>query len=120
MTKEKILKTFEDIKYVYNNCSMYDTLKHMLDELTEPCEDCISRVEVEKEFERWHKNRTTEYTFHRRVMELPSVQPIRPKGEWDFTKEGHFFCPYCKKFPKDQSYPTDFCPNCGADMRGTE
>lgn len=36
MTKEKILQEFSDINHVYNNCTRYDTLKHMLDELTEP------------------------------------------------------------------------------------
>ena len=35
MTKEEILQTFSDINYAYNNCSKYDTLKRMLDELTE-------------------------------------------------------------------------------------
>ena len=34
MTKEKILQEFSDINHVYNNCTRYDTLKHMLDELT--------------------------------------------------------------------------------------
>lgn len=35
MSKEKILETFKDINYAYNNASMYDTLKYMLDELEE-------------------------------------------------------------------------------------
>ena len=43
MTKEKILQTFEDINHAYNDCTRYDTLKRMLDELQEPCEDAISR-----------------------------------------------------------------------------
>lgn len=36
MTKEEILQEFSDINNVYNNCTRHDTLKHMLDELTEP------------------------------------------------------------------------------------
>ena len=35
MTTEEILKTFKDINYAYNNCTKYDTLKRMLDELLE-------------------------------------------------------------------------------------
>ena len=35
MTREEILQTFSDINLAYNNCSKYDTLKRMLDELTE-------------------------------------------------------------------------------------
>lgn len=38
MTKEYILNYFKDINFMYNNSSMFDTLKRMLDELTEPCE----------------------------------------------------------------------------------
>lgn len=38
MTKEEILQTFSDINHAYNNSSKYDTLKHMLDELTVSCE----------------------------------------------------------------------------------
>ena len=36
MTNEEILQTFSDINYAYNDCTKYDTLKRMLDELTEP------------------------------------------------------------------------------------
>ena len=46
MTREKILQTFSDINHVYNNSTKYDTLKRMLDELTESCEDCNSRKAV--------------------------------------------------------------------------
>lgn len=35
MTKEEILQEFSDINQAYNNCMKYDTLKRMLDELTE-------------------------------------------------------------------------------------
>ena len=53
MTNEEILQTFSDINYAYNDSTKYDTLKRMLDELTEPCRDCISRKalleEVDKE-----------------------------------------------------------------------
>jgi hypothetical protein len=39
MTREEILQTFSDINHAYNNSTKYDTLKRMIDELTEPCED---------------------------------------------------------------------------------
>lgn len=47
MTKEEILQTFGDINHAYNDCTKYDTLKRMLDELTEPCDDAISRQAVD-------------------------------------------------------------------------
>lgn len=58
------------------------------------------------------------------LSELPSVQPERPKGRW--VHDGYDFpggvdwihCSECGKrginVPADLS---NFCPNCGADMR---
>jgi hypothetical protein len=46
MTKEEILEYFKDINHAYNDCTRYDTLKRMIDELQEPCADAISRAEV--------------------------------------------------------------------------
>ena len=43
MTKDEILEYFKDINHAYNDCTRYDTLKRMLDELQEPCDDAISR-----------------------------------------------------------------------------
>ena len=51
MTREEILQTFSDINHAYNNSTKYDTLKRMLDELTEPCGDCISRKALLEEIE---------------------------------------------------------------------
>lgn len=51
------------------------------------------------------------------VRELPAVEPERPKGHWerevDFGNVAHWYCSECHKEGKG----TDFCPNCGADMR---
>ena len=44
MTKAEILEYFKDINHAYNDCSRYDTLKRMIDELQEPCADAISRA----------------------------------------------------------------------------
>lgn len=35
MTREEILQAFDDINFVYNDCTKYDTLKRMLEELIE-------------------------------------------------------------------------------------
>lgn len=34
--KEEILEYFKDINHAYNDCTRYDTLKRMIDELQEP------------------------------------------------------------------------------------
>ena len=47
-------------------------------------------------------------------MAIEALQD-RSKGEWKYNKNG---LPYCSKCNKQWTYPTDFCPGCGADMRG--
>lgn len=42
MTKDDILKEFDDINFVYNDCSKHDTLSNMLDELIEDWQDVPS------------------------------------------------------------------------------
>ena len=57
------------------------------------------------------------YTAARRIYK-------RPIGEWRIDEPGEsglgtiYKCPYCKY--KVEFVPTNFCPNCGADMRGEE
>ena len=92
MTNEEILQTFSDINHAYNNSTKYDTLKRMLDELTEQSE--------------------------------------RKVGKWHITDAypHNVYCSVChKKFAQthwavweDGSLPRNFCPNCGADMRGEQ
>lgn len=78
MTREEILQAFDDINFVYNDCTRYDTLKRMLEELTE-----------------------------------------RKRGEWIHYDDGDFDydykCSLCGYAVWDNS---DYCPNCGTDMRG--
>ena len=49
------------------------------------------------------------------INDIPTIEPKR--GEWVFDEKGYFFCSECKRKPNDQYATTDFCPNCGADMR---
>ena len=50
----------------------------------------------------------------KRLCELTSVQPERKKGEWS---DGYRWqrCSLCKQTGKKS---WNYCPNCGADMRG--
>ena len=50
---------------------------------------------------------------------LPSVQPRKGKwhGKGDSEGFGIFICDNCGKFAMMEY---DFCPNCGADMRGEQ
>ena len=55
------------------------------------------------------------YLAEKKIERLPSVDRT---GEWEHDVDGHFFCTNCKKYPEYQIRMSDYCPNCGADMRG--
>lgn len=50
--------------------------------------------------------------------ELPA-EDVRPvvRGRWIINSDGYYpYCSSCKQEPQGRTM-TDFCPNCGADMR---
>lgn len=65
----------------------------------------------------------------RKPTDFPAIEPQRKRGKWE-TIEGWdgdevYRCSECGEeyvlidgTPKENGY--HFCPNCGADMRGTE
>lgn len=54
------------------------------------------------------------------IEALPSVQPVRKTGQWIKRKKGAigYDCSCCGK--SNISNHFDYCPNCGADMRGEQ
>jgi len=57
------------------------------------------------------------------IDEQPTIEPERMKGKWInrslnivYPEWERYTCSVCGK----HSYNYDFCPNCGADMRGEE
>ena len=147
-TKQELLNHFSDINTVYNNPFMYQTLSNMIDELLEqqPCDDCISR----KETIEWLKKVTvtdgiTFKTGFEQIIydieQMPSVTPSynsvktelkscdncisRPKGTWDILSDDDGIYGICSVCQQDADFvhygvAFDFCPNCGADMRGED
>lgn len=87
-------------------------------------DDQISRqaaIDEIKEIYEWHDNVTKERIIEHFVR-LPSVQPYRPKGEWElaigYDPKKRVLCTECHLMNYE---PTPFCPNCGARMvRGEE
>ena len=47
---------------------------------------------------------------------LPSAQPERKKGKW--LKRGSRLCYKCSECDGFSIAQENYCPNCGADMRG--
>ena len=109
----------------------------------EPCEDCISRQQANNEFSDYEDSDGIKAKYVRQsINELPPVQPIRPKGKWVLQRHGlydddiHTGCSCCCYTPDrdihshielihgggytQKPYRPNFCPNCGADMRGGE
>lgn len=126
MTKREIEREYlfqslcEDFKKLQ---AENDDLRKRLEQ--EPCEDVVSRPAVIKAVDA-HTNEdgTLDDDISIILEDLPSVTPIRPKGEWLLTHEflaveggsiDYIKCSCCEMWSLEQG---DFCPNCGADMRG--
>lgn len=88
----------------------------------EPCEDCVSRKAVIRLLHSGYHSKS----MIEEVKELPSVQPKH--GYWTESHE-HVYMGnvvkewtnwYCSECDAPNDKPTDFCPSCGADMRGEQ
>ena len=56
-----------------------------------------------------------------KMRKLPSAEPERKKGTWIHqTKFGRIECDQCGKVYRNSFTQKNFCPNCGADMRGKD
>lgn len=88
-------------------------------------EEAIKQIDDLKQY----LNRSTAWYLndkHKTALDMAifALKESRPKGEWDVNCQGIVFCSKCKKVI-NHNYDIDymeshfnFCPNCGADMRG--
>ena len=59
------------------------------------------------------------------INDMPTIEPERKKGKWILDNSrlrgNRYTCDQCG-YETDSSWnpPGNFCPNCGADMRGEE
>ena len=100
----------------------------------EPCEDAVSRKAVYdamvekgqrsrryKLGEIWELNGTE---IREALDTVPSVTPKRKRGKWideTFKPWGLVYHPYrCDQCGEHSEADSNFCPNCGADMRGEQ
>ena len=81
--------------------------------------DCISRqAAIDAIFGRSHE------IIKMRIGNLPSAQPERMRGKWEkgVGENGvttSLFCSECN-YENTHWYAWNYCPNCGADMRGEQ
>ena len=47
-----------------------------------------------------------------------TLDDLWPKGRWVFAGDGAVECSACRECVDSDLFPRNFCPNCGADMRG--
>ena len=52
------------------------------------------------------------------ILQLPSAQTERKKGEWKYEGCDTYSCPFCGDTHVDDGDVYYFCKVCGADMRG--
>lgn len=82
--------------------------------------DLISREDAIEALKR-AEALTKAFGFHNvidTIREVPSAQPEPKRGEWeviDAEEPRRYGCSHCHILSWNMS---NFCPNCGADMRG--
>ena len=99
--------------------------------------DLVDRQEVIDALYNWSNHSATDAeTWHLRqvigdIKSLPPAQSEQEKGEWSFIGDNLFECTCCRTMYTTQQlaglrnnladpYAPNFCPNCGADMRGDD
>jgi hypothetical protein len=94
-------------------------VKSVCTPLTES-DDCVSREDVLKgrtytSTEEGWEGYTIDEDY---VKSLPSVQPNREKGEWYIYQDYWYECSKCGCLRYMPTFTENYCPNCGADMKG--
>ena len=57
-------------------------------------------------------------------LAIKALEQARPKGKWSrpsvvaMPYSFAYECPICRQWGNIQTFEPNYCPNCGADMRG--
>lgn len=99
-----------------------DYMEVLEKQMQEPCEDCISRVDVLNLFNYGKLDEDMVYSADviNAVRDLPSVTPQRPRGEWIKVDDEEPIAYDCSECNSMVSRKYNYCPKCGAYMGGEE
>lgn len=118
--RQAAIDAIEDLQDCYNGFSdTYDKacIIGALEEVpsAQPEIKCIAKIILTDE--------QVQEAFEKAKKEILAAQPERKKGEWInrslnicYPDWERYTCSVCGK----HSYSYDYCPNCGADMRGEQ
>jgi hypothetical protein len=83
-------------------------------------DDCVSRQAVKEQMIKYgfHAPDMTVTEFVEDILNLPSVQPNRDKGKWYIYQDYWYECSKCGCLRYMPTFTENYCPNCGADMKG--
>ena len=141
--KWEVEKWYEKEYYSSFNAAVYNALLKIIDKFPsveqENYGDCISREAALNALEALEqdapsaKHASAIFDCEDTIKRLPSVKPERPRGHWEYIeydgnpKIGNWYCSECGRIvfllhsQKLNELPLyDFCPWCGADMRGEQ
>ena len=115
-TEQGCPSTIEVSEDCISRADLFEKMQSLCPETDKGCGDCHKACDIDDCLDF--------------VMDAPSVVPSRAEGEWQITDAypHNVYCSEChKRFAQthwavweDGSLPRNYCPNCGADMRGDD
>ena len=114
---DALLKAFMESKHIKETVSGLDimemlAIKETIDNTptVEPCKNCEDRKQAEyiRHGSSWHELQ---------ALRKFKAENERPQGEWIVREDEpmNYECPFCGEL---NCCKGNFCPDCGADMRG--
>jgi len=114
MTKEECIADLKSI-----NATGMECIDYAIKALEQQSDDCVSKAELMKLYYEYQPTLATNvYEFGEKLKALPPVTPTRKVGKWINSVYSVGFTCTCCSLTQTSGFKYDFCPNCGAEMKG--